>query len=190
MMRAITLRNPYAWAVIHGGKPVENRTRNIIGPYRGPAAIHAGLNHDWNIPEHDDALHAALNRAIDTMDKPCGCPDCLDTLPGMAYGAVIGVAEIIGVHHHEDLDILAQNRHIVDARPSRTEPCSPWAQRGMWHIELANPIPLPEPIPCKGNQNLWTLLGDVEKAINTQLRSLDYYREQVILPLILRAIPC
>ena len=42
-LRVLTVRQPYAWAIIHGGKDIENRTRNIAGSYRGPVAIHAAL---------------------------------------------------------------------------------------------------------------------------------------------------
>ena len=41
------LRNPWAWAIIFGGKDVENRTRNIAGGYRGPVAITSSLRVDW-----------------------------------------------------------------------------------------------------------------------------------------------
>ena len=40
-MRILTVRQPWAWAIIHGGKDVENRVRNIAGDYHGPIAIHA-----------------------------------------------------------------------------------------------------------------------------------------------------
>jgi hypothetical protein len=38
-MKAISIRQPYAWAIIFGGKDVENRTWNT--KYRGELAIHA-----------------------------------------------------------------------------------------------------------------------------------------------------
>jgi|PlaIllAssembly_1097288.scaffolds.fasta_scaffold363432_2 hypothetical protein len=38
-MKAISLKQPYAWAVIFGGKDIENRTWNT--KYRGELAIHA-----------------------------------------------------------------------------------------------------------------------------------------------------
>ena len=41
-MRILTVKQPWAWAIIHGQKDVENRTKSL-GPYRGPVAIHAGL---------------------------------------------------------------------------------------------------------------------------------------------------
>lgn len=38
-MKALSIRNPWAWLVIHGGKDVENRTWST--KYRGPLLIHA-----------------------------------------------------------------------------------------------------------------------------------------------------
>src|SRR4029077_7780438 len=38
-MKARTFRKPYAWAIIHGGKDIENRNWNTS--YRGPLLIHA-----------------------------------------------------------------------------------------------------------------------------------------------------
>ena len=40
-MKALTIRQPWAWAVIHGGKDVENRPRNCH--LRGRFYVHAGL---------------------------------------------------------------------------------------------------------------------------------------------------
>ncbi|GAA3142327.1 hypothetical protein GCM10020255_022450 [Rhodococcus baikonurensis] len=45
-MRILTVRQPYAWQIVHGDKNIENRTRNIAGKYRGPVAIHASLKPD------------------------------------------------------------------------------------------------------------------------------------------------
>ncbi len=38
-MKAITVRQPWAWLLIHGGKDIENREWR--SSYRGPIAIHA-----------------------------------------------------------------------------------------------------------------------------------------------------
>ncbi len=43
-MRALTVRQPWAWAIGYGGKDVENRTWNTT--YRGPLAIHAASRWD------------------------------------------------------------------------------------------------------------------------------------------------
>jgi hypothetical protein len=39
-VKALTMRQPWAWATIYGGKDVENRRRRTA--YRGPLLIHAG----------------------------------------------------------------------------------------------------------------------------------------------------
>lgn len=55
-MRAITVQQPWAWAIFNG-KGVENRTRNIAGKYRGPLAIHAGAR--WSDRGGSSPLKAA-----------------------------------------------------------------------------------------------------------------------------------
>lgn len=40
-MKAITVKQPWAWAIRWGFKPVENRSQRTA--YRGKLAIHAGL---------------------------------------------------------------------------------------------------------------------------------------------------
>ncbi len=47
--RAFSIRQPYAWAICYGYKPVENRDWKATNPnrrYRGPVLIHAGLREE------------------------------------------------------------------------------------------------------------------------------------------------
>ena len=57
MIRGLTIRQPWAWAIVHGGKDVENRSRSL-GPYRGLVAIHAGLEKADLMSEQIDVLWA------------------------------------------------------------------------------------------------------------------------------------
>lgn len=78
-MRILTVRQPWAWAIIHGGKDVENRVRNIAGDYRGPVAIHAGAAWDW--------------------DTQLGViPTPHPTSVALVRGEIIGVVDLVGVH--------------------------------------------------------------------------------------------
>ena len=43
-MKALSIRQPWAWAILHAGKNVENRTWHTS--YRGPLLIHAGKGFD------------------------------------------------------------------------------------------------------------------------------------------------
>ena len=163
-MRAITVRQPYAWAITLGSKDVENRSRNIAGSYRGPIAIHAALKAD------EEAL-----RSLPGL-PPNGIPRIFD------YGAIIGVADLVDVHDAEDCwtadmrrvrDLYANDREAYDALPTtaaggligKTRMCSPWSLPSSQHLVLVNPRPLPTPIPCRGRLGLWTVPDDIAAQI-------------------------
>ena len=48
-MKAISIRQPWAWLIVHGYKDVENRT--WATKYRGPILIHAGKTLDPGFDE-------------------------------------------------------------------------------------------------------------------------------------------
>lgn len=129
-MRAITVRQPWAWAIMHGGKDVENRTRNIAGSYRGPLVIHAaktGASFDSTHPTlwPFDARHV--------------------------FGVALGVVDLVEVHNGDCIAIETYREGFEQ----RIEMCSPWAEGNRHHLILANPRPFPEPIPYKGALGLW-----------------------------------
>ena len=74
-MRALSVAQPWAWAIIHGPKRIENRTWSTN--YRGPLLIHASKSRQW----------------LDSANE--------DELPGrpadgdFVYGAIIGVVELL-----------------------------------------------------------------------------------------------
>jgi hypothetical protein len=140
-MRALTVRQPWAWAIIHGGKDVENRTRNIAGAYRGPIAIHAGL-----APFEQHNMASEAHKAAHGSEVPTE----------IVFGAVIGVVDLVEVHH-ADKDGL----HCSGLGDRDAWWCSPWADVAAWHLRLSNPRRLAKPIPAKGRLGLWTLPDDV-----------------------------
>lgn len=152
-MRALTVRQPWAWAIIHGGKDVENRSRNIAGSYRGPVAIHAGKSVEDLHDIHDPRVAEALNRAA-TPDRPT-------VGDHITFGAIIGVADLVDVHRSQ---VRALQNVCFDNHTPIGQKCSPWAQQmelpGGYHLVLANPRPC-EPIPCRGALGLWTVPDEV-----------------------------
>ena len=153
-IRALTVRQPRAWAIIYGGKDVENRSRNIAGKYRGPVAIHAAKSHDRYLFGYSDdyLLRRALlaeERAM-SADHRVTCAHWGDLpFPGLVCGAIIGVVDLVDVHE--------PSKTRKDGKTGR---CSDWAFPGMWHLVLENPRPLPEPVPWKGQLGLWRLNVD------------------------------
>lgn len=144
-MRIVTVRPPWAQLIIFEGKDVENRVRNIAGTYRGPVAIHVGLNYD------EDA-HIWV--------EPGPTPIALDEDGRYLRprGVIIGVVDLEAAH------VTCPPAYDVDAGL-----CSPWALRDHWHLKLANPRALTEPIPYKGALGLRTLDDDTTARILAQI---------------------
>jgi hypothetical protein len=155
-MRILTVRQPWAWAIIHGGKDVENRVRNLAGDYRGPVAIHAALKHDVEI--ESDALDSARN-AWFGADHELWDPDELHWPWFEGRGAIIGVVDLVGVH---------PTRENGECRPMGLGFCSPWAERGMHHLVLTGPRSLAKPIPLKGALGMSELSADVAEQIERE----------------------
>lgn len=132
-MRAITVRQPWAWSIVYAGKDVENRTRNIAGDYRGPIAIHAGLtlaDDDaavWEMPEYRDRFDTETSVVRHRVD---------------VRGAIIGIGRLWAVH---------QATPGNGCCPRST----PWGMPDHWHLCLSNVVPV-DPIPCRGALGLWT----------------------------------
>lgn len=155
-MKALTVQQPWAWAIVHGGKDVENRTQ--AWTYRGPLAIHAGARLSERgcmvVPDLLDATR----------------PDLLATYAGqhLEYGAVIGVVDLVDVHIAEPEIETDSGSGIWSAACCN----SPWAEqayderggrtrRDVVHLVLENPRPTDRPIPCRGRLGLWTPPPDV-----------------------------
>lgn len=136
-MKALTVQQPWATAIVRWGKTPENRSRNIAGAYRGELAIHAGKTED-----EDGYCDEMIRQSLATYDDGWLLEEHLQP-----RGAIIGVANLWAVH------------------PARPGCCpnqgappfgSPWAQASQWHLCLSDPRPLAEPIPCRGALGLWT----------------------------------
>ncbi len=164
-MRILTVRQPWAWAIVHGGKDVENRVRNIAGDYRGPVAIHVAQQEDVNafsLSATRDALNAAADRWMAQRVKEN--PKSVETVPwAKGFGFIVGVVDLVGVH---EAPMFANDS--CDRR-SNGPTCSPWAERGpLHHLALANPRPLAEPIPYRGALGLRRLDDETIARVSAQ----------------------
>lgn len=145
-MKALTIRQPHAWAVARGLKPIENRPGAFS--WRGPVMIHAGQQNGspiaWQEVEHLAALEGVTLPMLGGPGAPTEC----------AYGAVIAVADLV-------------DSHRWDHCPG--QPCSPWAHRGSAHNRLANTRILRRPVPARGNTILWTPDADLVAEVRAVL---------------------
>ncbi|WP_315913597.1 hypothetical protein [Arthrobacter sp. lap29] len=136
-MKALTVRNPWAWAIIYGGKDVENRS--VRTNYTGTVAVHTSKSVDT------EAMHSDLiQTAIDECNTAPVIPGQLIPRADLEQlGNIIGLVDINPVHHADQ------------CRDQHGDLCSPWAQDGMWHWPLTHPQPLNTPVPAKGQLGLW-----------------------------------
>lgn len=94
---ALSVRQPWAWAIIHAGKDIENRnwsrlnaTRHLLD-FRGPVCIHAakGMTRD----EYESAEAAISNCSVRHTGAAAATPWPHEIL----RGGIIGTAEIVDV---------------------------------------------------------------------------------------------
>jgi hypothetical protein len=83
-MKALSVCQPWAWAIVHGIKTIENRWRRTH--YRGPLVIHASRSRRYCQGDYSQLLPGLP--AWDELD----------------YGALIGVVEVIGCVPLEEVE--------------------------------------------------------------------------------------
>lgn len=146
--KALTVQQPWAWAIIYGGKDVENRTQ--AWTYRGPLAIHAGTR--------------ISHRGMDTVPQIAAAeqtshPEWIRRQMDGALitGAIIGIVDLIDAHPS------GVGLSCCESWWAETQYDDPagTTRRHIVHLVLANPRPLLEPIPCRGALGLWTPTADV-----------------------------
>ena len=115
--KALSIRQPWAWAILHAGKDVENRTWNT--KFRGPVCIHAAKA--MTKKEHSEFVEIARSMARASR-WPNGAwipfPDDLDR------GGIIGTAEIVDCIEQSDspwwmgpFGLVLENIHPVEFIP-------------------------------------------------------------------------
>ena len=160
-MKILTLRQPWAWMVVHGGKRIENRawqpwekvwiSRGGNGrldriPWRGEFLIHAASG--CSESEYQNALDFAYG--VPPSDRTFAIPN-VETLDGpwerfipplekLERGGIIGVAELV--------DVLPKLPEETELGWSHS-----WRFPGQLGWVLANVRALAF-VPCKGAQGL------------------------------------
>ena len=132
---ALSVRQPWAWAIIHAGKDIENRSAAAIrhGMTCRPIAIHAAKGITQR--EYADASDFMAEIGI-----ACPRPDLL------TRGAVIGLATVTDIVADSPSPWWMGPRGLVltDARPVAPIPATGALGYFQWH---PSGQPLPEPLP-------------------------------------------
>lgn len=138
---ALSVRQPWAWAIIHAGKDIENRSWQGSNPglrFRGSVCIHAstGMTRD------------EFDSAIEDIDYASTIVDRLPQAKELVRGAIIGVVDVVDVIRKSD---------------------SRWWS-GPVGLVLANPHAI-DPIPCKGQLGFfeWRRSGKIAEPMKWML---------------------
>jgi len=124
-VKALSVRQPWAWAIARGHKGVENRSWTTA--HRGHLLIHASMRIDL------DACASPLIRDAGWH------PDD----PVAAIGAIVAAVELTGV--------CAATVGAPDAGCD----CGTWAEPGTYHWRLVAPRVLERPVLALGRLGLW-----------------------------------
>ena len=81
---AISIRQPWAWAIVAGHKPIENRSASVAGRFRKLRGQRIAIHAAWNMADSEYEAAAAFMRARCGIDPPP--PD------RMWFGGIIGSA--------------------------------------------------------------------------------------------------
>ena len=126
-IKVLSVKQPWAWLIVSGYKNIENRTWKT--DYRGELFIHAGQSFDWTALEW-------LEQFWEYQTLVCrhfGIRGPQITMHKEEFGAIVGYAELTG---------CIQNSRSI------------WAQRGLFHWELHDPLEL-APVPLKGQLRIF-----------------------------------
>lgn len=151
-LRAITVRQPYAWAIAAGLKPIENRASGT--GHRGPLAVTAAL--PWSDEgRRDPVVLDALYESAPREALVCG----------WGHGVVLAVVNLVDVHVATWSGLFATGKPTCCA--------SPWATLMYGdrtrHFVVRDVAPLREPVPVAGALGVWTLPKDVADAVDAQV---------------------
>ncbi|HUI27943.1 MAG TPA: ASCH domain-containing protein [Candidatus Kryptonia bacterium] len=110
-MKAITIKQPWAWAIIFAGKDIENRSWYLH--YRGPLLIHAGAAYQANARLHE------------------GNPSTRS--PQLEFSAIIGVVDLVDVVQRSKVALISGRYGFVLRNPRAISPPIPCKGRlNLW----------------------------------------------------------
>lgn len=155
-MKALSIKQPWAWLICAGYKDVENRNWHLHMPplqshpsyaKNVPMRIYVHTGKRFDV-EGDDALLAVIRRICPTLyanrtdfDYFCDIQSCCP------LGAIIGEVDIVGCKFRDP----DENANLY----------SPWHVPGQYGFLLKNPVLYAHPIPYKGRLGFFT--PDIEK---------------------------
>lgn len=134
-IRALSVRQPWGFAITDLGKRIENRGWRVAPSYRGPLLIHASSG--CTRLEYEGGYDWMASRWL----LPTKGVRPIPPLKELPLGAYVAVAELVGAGNAREEAWPADELR--------------WAIEGQIHLRLANVTKLSTPIPAKGMLGLY-----------------------------------
>jgi hypothetical protein len=140
--KALSIRQPWAWAIVNGGKDVENRDWKT--GYRGPICIHAAKRGDNTIGDEMMTFIQMEALRLNGSHPPLS--------PHLGYGGIIGVAEIVDCVETSDSPWFFGRYGFVlrNARPVEFIPVKGVLSLFDWRKNLADQSEIKSPDVAEG----------------------------------------
>lgn len=111
-LMCLTIRQPWAWSIINGGKDVENRS--WLADYRGPLAIHVSAFRNWR----------AIGGCLEWIQQhvPLARIPSREELE-LSLGCIVGIVDVVDcVRHSSSKWATPDDWHWVLKNPNRVRP--------------------------------------------------------------------
>jgi len=143
-MKALSIKQPWAWLIASGFKPVENRSWPTN--YRGRIYVHAGKK-----PDTAETKIYPVYFNQQELDK-------LFELTEWGQSAIIGEVDIVDCRFRYP----GENANLH----------SPWHEESMYGFYLVNPVEYETPIPCRGQLGFFEVtMPEAETEYSKTLRT-------------------
>ena len=137
-MKALSVRAPWWWFILHGGKNIENR--DWPTKFRGTVYLHAGKAYQWK--DALDEIRFALVECCGPRRDDVAAKLRIEDLMA-ARGCLVGTVEIVDCVERSD---------------------SPWFF-GRYGFVLENPVAFDRPIPFKGSLGFFEVTDEIGGAL-------------------------
>ncbi len=156
---AISLRQPWAWMVVHGPKRIENRRWHLWRSLPPGQTVFVHAAKYMTIDEYYDARAFAADRGL-------AIPDRDDT--ALQFGGIIGKARVVGClcPGMKPADFPATTRHALQQAPDSLagNEATRWWMREQHGFVLQDVAPVPF-TPLRGLQGFFAVPPDVLAAL-------------------------
>ncbi len=152
-MKALSIRQPWAYLVAHGYKPVENRNNWQQPRFRGEMAIHASQS--ITRKEHLDCVDFVVS---------CSLPGEIPPYQSYPLGMIVAVVDVVDIIPPRGEDESYQHAFFRCPEGARD-----WWDQDQSGILVANVRRLTPAVRCKGMLGLWTVPPEIEAEVRGQL---------------------